>query len=85
MANVYNKYIHTYIFDEVKKSRKCISSSVTSIDNVTEDIPSHFAKLYENLYNSVDDDEDLRKLEQKISSNTGCPKKNYLVTKMSVE
>ena len=57
------------IFDEVKKSRKCISSSVTSIDNVTEDIPSHFAKLYENLYNSVDDDEDLRKLEQKISSN----------------
>ena len=56
------------IFEEVRKSRKCGSSHVSSIDNVTEDIPSHFANLYENLYNSVNDDESLIEVEQKVSA-----------------
>jgi hypothetical protein len=57
------------IFDEVKKSRRCQQTFAPSIDNITENIPMHFAKIYKNLYNSVEDQDDLRIVEEKIKTN----------------
>ena len=37
------------------------------IDGVSEDIPTHFADIYNNLYNSVDDQEDVQKLYRRIN------------------
>ena len=57
------------IFDEVKKSRKSQQTFATSIDNVTENIPRHFATVYKNLYNSVDDHDSLKIVEESIKTN----------------
>ena len=37
------------------------------IECVSEDIPTHFADIYNNLYNSVDDQEDVQKLYRRIN------------------
>ena len=47
------------IFKEVRKMRK-ISPTVSSmIDGVTVNIETHFANVYDKLYNSIDDNENL--------------------------
>ena len=54
------------ICHEIKKL--CCSSNTTGsvIDGVSENIPTHFADIYNNLYNS-NDQEDVQKLYKKIN------------------
>ena len=63
------------IFKEIKKMRKAKPATANKIDDQTEDIQEHFAGIYRNLYNSVDDYEELltvsKEIESKITENTG--------------
>ena len=43
------------IFTEIRKMRKAPAAVVNSVDGVTQDIPGHFASIYRQLYNSVDE------------------------------
>ena len=56
------------IFDEIKKLRCSPNTTGNVIDGVSEDIPTHFADIYNNLYNSVDDQEDVQKLYRRINN-----------------
>ena len=47
------------IFTEIKKLRKCSPTVTTTIDGMREDIPNHFANIYEDLYNSVSDEKEV--------------------------
>ena len=62
------------IFVEIKKLRRLGNDSATSIDGVTDKVEEHFAKIYKNLYNSVDDVENLQVLyktiEKKITAHS---------------
>ena len=70
------------IFDEVQKSRKSQQTFATSIDNVTDNIPMHFATVYKNLYNSVDDHDNLKILEESIQTDIGMSLEHIdLITK----
>ena len=53
------------IFDEIKKMRKSDQVSVASIDGVKDNVEEHFATIYKNLYNSVEDKEDVKVLYDK--------------------
>ena len=59
------------IFDEIKKLRRSKPAVANSIDGVTVNIPGHFANIYKQLYNSVNDQEEVlnisEQLENKIS------------------
>ena len=59
------------LFEEIKKMRRTNEVVASSMDGKTEDIPGHFKEIYSQLYNSVDDREDLEKIcdtvEQKIN------------------
>ena len=59
------------LFDEITKKRRTNEVVASSMDGKTEDIPGHFKEIYSQLYNSVDDREDLEKIcdtvEQKIN------------------
>lgn len=71
----------TSIFDEIKKQRKCKQTPVSTIDGHTHDIPDYLAEKYENLYNGVDDAENLTKLEAKLNdsiSQHSCTHANLL-------
>ena len=48
------------IFTEIKKLRKCSSTVATTIGGMREDIPNHFANIYEDLYNSVSDEKEVQ-------------------------
>ena len=54
------------IFDTIKKQRKCGETYPSAIDGHTDDIPEYLASMYEELYNSVDDKENLRNLESQL-------------------
>ena len=56
------------IFKEIKQMRKSKESLVNKIDDKTKNIEEHFAGIYENLYNSVDDENDLREVAKIIES-----------------
>ena len=62
------------IFKEIKQMRKAKESYANKIDDKTTNIEEHFAGIYENLYNSVDDENNLKDvakiIESKISE--GC-------------
>ena len=47
------------IFKEVRKMRKTAPTESSMIDGVTINIETHFANVYEKLYNSIDDKEKL--------------------------
>ena len=47
------------IFTEIRKLRRSSPPVVNAIDGVTEDLPNHFAKTYNTLYNSVNDTDSL--------------------------
>ena len=66
------------LFDIIKKSRKYRQTFNSSIDNVTDNIPMHFAKIYENLYNSVEDKDDLRIVEENINSHINTVSIRYI-------
>ena len=55
------------IFREIKIIRYNKQSFPNNIDGKDENIPQYFANKYENLYNSVDDSNDLLIVEESIS------------------
>ena len=56
------------IFKEIKQMRKAKESFVNKIDNKTADIEEHFAEIYESLYNSVDDYNDIKDVAKLIEA-----------------
>ena len=57
------------IFKEIRKLRKTPPMMSSMIDGVTSNIKSRFAKVYERLYNSVDDKENLMAVLQHLNIN----------------
>ena len=58
----------TDIFKEIRKQRSCGSTCATSIDGRSKDIPDYLAGKYEQLYNQVDDKDDLAELETDLNA-----------------
>ena len=56
------------IFEAIKRQRRCKQTCASTIDGHTEDIPDYLATKYERLYNSVDDKENLIRLEGDIEN-----------------
>ena len=54
------------IFKEIKKLRQHVPDIATSVDGVKENISEHFKSIYSELYNSVDDLDDMIRLKQDI-------------------
>ena len=59
------------IFKEIKNLRKTKEVVASSIDNVNENISDHFKTLYSNLYNSIDDAENMTKVSIDVEDNIG--------------
>lgn len=57
------------IFKAIKKQRHTHSTVPTKIDNITTNIENHFANIYSQLYNSVNDRTELNILARHISEN----------------
>ena len=55
------------IFQEIKKLRKEQPTVANSMDGVENDIPNHFKSIYSDLYNSVEDSEELLALQDSIN------------------
>ena len=59
------------VFEEIKKLRRTDADVATSMDGETNDIPAHFKNIYSELFNSVDDKDDIANIcetvENKIS------------------
>ncbi len=56
------------IFQEIKKLRRAAPTVSTNIDGVTTNIENHFAGIYKSLYNSVEDQEQLKSIRDKINN-----------------
>ena len=56
------------LFEEIKKLRKSPQSVANSIDGEKEDIAGHFANIYSELYNSIDNTEELRKVSDDVNN-----------------
>ena len=56
------------IFSEIKKLRKSKNDVANRIDDKTNHIEEHFAGIYKNLYNSVDDKDDLEQLYKEVEN-----------------
>ena len=56
------------IFKEIKALRHSKQVVATSIDGKNEDIPGHFQTIYSQLYNSVNDAEDLARVSSEVDS-----------------
>ena len=59
------------IFKEIKAIRKTRQVVANSIDGVTEKIPDHFRTIYADLYNSVDDADNMAKLSREVEGRIG--------------
>ena len=57
------------IFEIIKEQRKVAPTVSTMIDGVNTNIESHFANIYKQLYNSVDDKDALMKVKQYLNAN----------------
>jgi hypothetical protein len=57
------------VFKEIKKIRQHKPTVATSMDKVNENIPNHFKEIYENLYISVDDREEMIELNNHVEAN----------------
>ena len=55
------------IFEVIKAQRKAAPSVSSMIDGVHTNIESHFASTYKELYNSLDDKNELRKVKQSLN------------------
>ena len=55
------------IFKEMRKQRACGKTCATLIDGRSNDIPDYLAGKYEQLYNQVDDRENLEALESELN------------------
>ena len=59
----------TDIFKEIRKIRRAPPSVPVTMDGVKSQIESHFAKVYERLYNSVDDKEGTQEVKDYLNRN----------------
>ena len=56
------------IFEEIKKLRRSKPVVATSMDGNKDDIPGHFKTIYSQLYNSVEDKEELLDLKENVEN-----------------
>ena len=56
------------LFKEVKSMRKVTPKVADTMDGVKEDIPNHFGNIYKELYNCVDDGEEVVKICEDIEA-----------------
>ena len=54
------------IFKEIKSFRKSNPAVATSKDGVKDDVKDHFKVIYEKLFNSADDAEELLKVQEEL-------------------
>ena len=52
--------------DNEKKTKTVIADK---IDGVSEDIPNHFRSIYSDLYNSVEDGLEVKKINDEVNEN----------------
>ena len=73
---------NTDLFKAIRSLRRSAPTVVNTIDGKSEDIPDHFAGIYESLYNSVDDNQELIGLQQTLNTkiNGSCMNKVTKVT-----
>ena len=57
------------LFNEIKKLRNKNIKTAKVIDGVKVDIPNHFSSIYEKLYNSVKDEEDIKLITDEVRNN----------------
>ena len=57
------------IFKEIKKLRKSTHMTATSIDGIKDNTEEHFAGIYKELYNSVEDREELQLVKKHLKEN----------------
>ena len=57
------------LFREIKTRRKVKTVHADKIDSVSEDIPNHFRSIYSDLYNSVNDGEEVQKISDEVDKN----------------
>ena len=50
---------NTDLFKGIRSLRRLAPTVANTIDGKSEDIPGHFADIYESLYHSVDDNQEL--------------------------
>ena len=60
------------IFKEIKAMRKTRQVVATTMDGVGENLPEHFKTIYSNLYNSVEDAEDMAKVSCEVEDKIGA-------------
>ena len=60
------------LFKELKKMRSSSQNFAKSMDGETRDIPGHFHKIYSQLYNSVEDDDENARLAKEIEESICC-------------
>ena len=58
------------IFAEIKKLRRAKPTVATSMDGEKDDIPGHFKNIFEDLYNSANDKDDLKKVMDEVETKT---------------
>ena len=56
------------IFTEIKKLRKCRPTVATSMDGEKKDIPGHFKNIFEEIYNSANDQDELKEVLLEVES-----------------
>ena len=54
------------LFKELKKMRKTKMFCADTIDGVSEDVPGHFRNIYKDLYNCVEDAEEIAEIKAKV-------------------
>ena len=60
------------IFKEIRKLRKPAPAVSSMIDGVTNNLETHFANVYEKLYNSIDDKDNLTTVLQHLNTKIDC-------------
>ena len=59
------------LFDEIKKMRKSKPVVANCIDGESKEIPEHFAGIYKDLFNSVNDQDELFKVKTELQEMIG--------------
>ena len=60
------------LFKEIKAMRKTKPMIADTIDGVKNDIPNHFRTIYNDLYNSVDDNNEVLKIKLELEEKNKC-------------
>ena len=59
---------NTDLFKAIRSLRRSAPTVANTIDGKSEDIPNHFAGIYESLYNYVDDNQELIGLQHTLNT-----------------